>query len=156
MSAWSDNYHFMQTCRPCVYWLARLGKFPSFGSRRVAMVESFSLSYSQPLLDRRFDPHVSQLGHQNRSHVGYTGDDNRLSIHATVNEYLGAESSGHCTLIDRVVLKSVCRRIFPGSWAGGDGWWWWYHNLTTHQHQKGHTVPKQVIMLATSIQVATV
>ncbi len=35
-------------------------------------------------------------------------------------------------------------------------WWWWYHSLTAHQHQKGHTVPKQVIMIATSIQVATV
>ncbi len=33
---------------------------------------------------------------------------------------------------------------------------WWYHSLTSHQHQKGHTVPKQVIMIATSIQVATV
>ncbi len=33
---------------------------------------------------------------------------------------------------------------------------WWYHTLTAHQHQKGHTVPKQVIMIATSIQVATV
>ncbi len=31
-----------------------------------------------------------------------------------------------------------------------------YQSLTTHQHQKGHTVPKQVIMIATSIQVATV
>ncbi len=38
----------------------------------------------------------------------------------------------------------------------GNGWWWWYHGLTAHQHQKGHTVPKQVIMIATSIQVATV
>ncbi len=28
--------------------------------------------------------------------------------------------------------------------------------LTAHQHQKGHTVPKQVIMIATSIQAATV
>ncbi len=37
-----------------------------------------------------------------------------------------------------------------------EGWWWWYHSLTAHQHQKGHTVPKQVIMVATSIQVATV
>ncbi len=35
-------------------------------------------------------------------------------------------------------------------------WWWWYHSLTARQHQKGHTVPKQVIMIATSIQVATV
>ncbi len=35
-------------------------------------------------------------------------------------------------------------------------WWWWYHSLTVHQHQKGHTVSKQVIMIATSIQVATV
>ncbi len=34
-------------------------------------------------------------------------------------------------------------------------WLWWYHSLTAHQHQKGHTVPKQV-MIATSIQVATV
>ncbi len=33
---------------------------------------------------------------------------------------------------------------------------WWYHSLTAHQHQKGHTVPKQVIMIATLIQVATV
>ncbi len=24
------------------------------------------------------------------------------------------------------------------------GWWWWYQSLTAHQHQKGHTVPKQV------------
>ncbi len=32
----------------------------------------------------------------------------------------------------------------------------WYHSLTAHQHQKGHTVPKQVIMIAKSIQVATV
>ena len=23
-------------------------------------------------------------------------------------------------------------------------WWWWYHSLMAHQHQKGHTVPKQV------------
>ncbi len=30
-------------------------------------------------------------------------------------------------------------------------WWWWCHSLMAHQHQKGHTVPKQVIMLATSI-----
>ncbi len=35
-------------------------------------------------------------------------------------------------------------------------WWWWYHSLTAHQHRKGHTVPKQVIMIATSIQVGTV
>ncbi len=34
--------------------------------------------------------------------------------------------------------------------------WWWYHSLTAHQHQKAHTVPKQVVMIATSIQVATV
>ncbi len=34
--------------------------------------------------------------------------------------------------------------------------WWWYHSLTAHQHQKGHTVQKQVIMIASSIQVATV
>ncbi len=33
---------------------------------------------------------------------------------------------------------------------------WLYHILTAHQHQKGHTAPKQVIMIATSIQVATV
>ncbi len=32
----------------------------------------------------------------------------------------------------------------------------WYQSLTTHQHQKGRSVPKQVIMIATSIQVATV
>ncbi len=31
-----------------------------------------------------------------------------------------------------------------------------YQSLTAHQHQKGHTVPKQVIMIATSIQVVTV
>ncbi len=34
-----------------------------------------------------------------------------------------------------------------------------YQSLTAHQHQKGHhghTVPKQVIMIALSIQVATV
>ncbi len=35
------------------------------------------------------------------------------------------------------------------------GGWWWYHSLTAHQHQKGHTVPKQVIMIATSIQIAS-
>ncbi len=29
-------------------------------------------------------------------------------------------------------------------------------SLTAHQHRKGHTVPKQVILIATSIQVATV
>ncbi len=34
------------------------------------------------------------------------------------------------------------------------GWWWWYHSLTAHQHKKSHTVPKHVIMIATSIQVA--
>ncbi len=32
----------------------------------------------------------------------------------------------------------------------------WYPSLTAHQHQKGHTVPKPVIMIATSIQFATV
>ncbi len=32
----------------------------------------------------------------------------------------------------------------------------WNHSLTAHQLQKGHTMPKQVIMIATSIQVATV
>ncbi len=31
-----------------------------------------------------------------------------------------------------------------------------YQSLTAHQHQKGHTVPKQVITIATSIQVFTV
>ncbi len=31
-----------------------------------------------------------------------------------------------------------------------------YQSLTAHQHQKGHTVPKQVITVTTSIQVATV
>ena len=31
-----------------------------------------------------------------------------------------------------------------------------YQRLTAHQHQKGHTVPKQVITIASSIQVATV
>ncbi len=31
-----------------------------------------------------------------------------------------------------------------------------YQRLTAHQHQTGHTVPKQMIMIATSIQVATV
>ncbi len=28
-----------------------------------------------------------------------------------------------------------------------------YQSLMAHQHQKGHTVPKQVIMIAKSIQV---
>ena len=31
-----------------------------------------------------------------------------------------------------------------------------YQSLTAHQHQKGHTVPKQVITITTSIQVVTV
>ncbi len=31
-----------------------------------------------------------------------------------------------------------------------------YQSLTAHQHQKGHTVPKQVITIATSIQFTTV
>ncbi len=31
-----------------------------------------------------------------------------------------------------------------------------YQSLTAHQHLTGHTVPKQVIMIATSIQVTTV
>ncbi len=31
-----------------------------------------------------------------------------------------------------------------------------YQSLTAHQHQKGHTVPKQVITIATSIQVTKV
>ncbi len=31
-----------------------------------------------------------------------------------------------------------------------------YQSLTAHQHQKGYTVPKQLLMLATSIEVATV
>ncbi len=31
-----------------------------------------------------------------------------------------------------------------------------YQSLTAHQHQKGHTVSKQVITIATSIQVTTV
>ncbi len=31
-----------------------------------------------------------------------------------------------------------------------------YQSLTAHQHQKGHTVPKQVITIRTSIQVTTV
>ncbi len=31
-----------------------------------------------------------------------------------------------------------------------------YQSLTAHQHQKGHTMPKQVITIATSIQVFTV
>ncbi len=31
-----------------------------------------------------------------------------------------------------------------------------YQSLTAHQHQKGHTVPKQVITIPTSIQVTTV
>ncbi len=38
-----------------------------------------------------------------------------------------------------------------GGGGGGGG-----YSLTAHQHQKGHTVPKQVIMIATSIQVVTV
>ncbi len=47
----------------------------------------------------------------------------------------------------------VCRGVgLEGYWW----WWWWYHSLMAHQHQKGHTVPKQVIMIARSIQVATV
>ncbi len=41
-------------------------------------------------------------------------------------------------------------------WLMGRWRWWWYHSLMAHQHQKGHTVPKQVIMIATSIEVATV
>ncbi len=31
-----------------------------------------------------------------------------------------------------------------------------FQSLTAHQHQRGHTVPKQVITIAKSIQVATV
>ncbi len=31
-----------------------------------------------------------------------------------------------------------------------------YQSLTAHQHQKGHTMPKQVITIPTSIQVDTV
>ncbi len=31
-----------------------------------------------------------------------------------------------------------------------------YQSFTAHQHQKGHTVPKQVITIAMSIQVFTV
>ncbi len=43
-----------------------------------------------------------------------------------------------------------------GGGVGGGGGWWRYHSLKAHQHRKGHTVPKQVIMIAMSIQVATV
>ncbi len=50
--------------------------------------------------------------------------------------------------------RSMYSKVFSSP-ALGTTWvtWWWYHSLTAHQHQKGHTVPKQVIMIATSIQV---
>ncbi len=60
-------------------------------------------------------------------------------------------SNGYGTLQS---LQSICPSVH-GAVQGG-WWWWWYHSSTAHQHQKGHTVPKQVIMIATSIQVATV
>ncbi len=60
-------------------------------------------------------------------------------------------------------MGPVCLRQVVASLSGSamnapqdqaDGWW--YHSLMAHLHQKGHTVPKQIIMIATSIQVATV
>ena len=52
-------------------------------------------------------------------------------------------------------LSRTCRS------RGTDDVWKWsvsecYQSLTAHQHQKGHTVPKQVITIPTSIQVATI
>ncbi len=42
------------------------------------------------------------------------------------------------------LARLVSALVFNGA---REGWWWWYHCLTAHQHQKGHTVPKQVIMI---------
>ncbi len=52
---------------------------------------------------------------------------------------------------EREATENTAKRV----WEAVDKWWW-YHSLTAHQHQNGHTVPKEVIMIATSIQVATV
>ncbi len=42
---------------------------------------------------------------------------------------------------------SMCRfpHVCYQAWSFCNHRWWWYHSLTAHQHQKGHTVPKQVI-----------
>ncbi len=47
-----------------------------------------------------------------------------------------------------------CQARAVYSWIDGGGGGGITVCLTAHQHQKGHTVPKQVIMIATSIQVA--
>ncbi len=51
--------------------------------------------------------------------------------------------------------RLICKWRTGGSHAGRQKWVSeCYQSLTAHQHQKGHKVPKQVIVIATSIQVA--
>ncbi len=62
---------------------------------------------------------------------------------------------------DHVILVVSKKKWLPQIWgvfAAKEKDWLidCYHSLTAHQHQKGHTVPKQVIMIAMSIQVTIV
>ncbi len=57
----------------------------------------------------------------------------------TANAAAAAASAATIVVVAVVIVVSEC-----------------YQCLTAHQHQKGHTVPKQVITIATSIQVTTV
>ncbi len=71
------------------------------------------------------------------------------SMHQQTHPFIGSHASQPSTSVLIVTLKfTICCVLCSG--------WCWYHSLTAHQHQKGHTVPKQVIMIATSIQVTTV
>ena len=75
-------------------------------------------------------------------HFGYwqsSRPDKRVPLYPRSPRLLPLPNAARCRVWEVVV-------VVPG---------WWYHSLTAHQHQKGHTVPKQVIMIATSIQVAS-
>ncbi len=89
--------------------------------------------------------------------------DNGVAVEwAHIEHFVHARSRLPIRMAPKLTMKHItifsieCQIRSSGIESFCGSCWLWYHILTAHQHQKGHTVPKQVIMIATSIQVATV
>ena len=92
--------------------------------------------------------------HQWRDHQDLWKEQRVTSVLLGFSAASRGRLTGACCCCPRVAQPFIdCWRaaLLPTAWVSEC-----YQSLTAHQHQKGHTVPKQVITIATLIQVTTV
>ncbi len=72
--------------------------------------------------------------------------DNKITpVQAPIHRIPVAKRNKEKTAKDRYVAEDILKRVNePTPWCSNELIDWLYQSFTAHQHQKGHTVPKQV------------